>query len=480
MIQAFNPFLPSYEYIPDPEPYVFGDRVYIFGSHDRFGGKLFCLNDYVCYSAPTSDLADWRYEGVIYKKSQDPKNKFGIRLLFAPDVTQGPDGRFYFYYGIDFMGIMGVAVSDVPQGPYEFHGHVKYADGTLWGRKKGDQFPFDPGVLLDDDGTVYLYSGFAIDIPAVATGFRKLKSDGGVVMVLAEDMLTIKNGPTLVFNKQGQPGYENHEFFEASSIRKINGKYYFVYSSRHNHELCYAVSDSPMGGFEFGGTLISIGDLFLDGSDDEQAAKNYLGNTHGGLVQIEGQWYIFYHRQTNRHSYSRQACAEKLALTEDGRFLQAEVTSCGLNKGALQGEGTYEARIACHLWSGEGVGRYDGKRLKKVFNKHPYFTQKGKDGEREAVQYIANMHHMSVAGFKYFDFVDLKQISICIGGNGQGVMKIFDDVDLENEIGQCIISESKDSQFFSEHIDMENGAKALYFRFEGIGSIDFYSFGLIC
>ena len=25
--QAFNPYLPSWEYIPDGEPYVFGDRI---------------------------------------------------------------------------------------------------------------------------------------------------------------------------------------------------------------------------------------------------------------------------------------------------------------------------------------------------------------------------------------------------------------------------------------------------------------------
>ncbi len=46
--QALNPFLPGYEYIPDAEPYVFGDRLYIYGSHDRFDGDDFCLNDYVC------------------------------------------------------------------------------------------------------------------------------------------------------------------------------------------------------------------------------------------------------------------------------------------------------------------------------------------------------------------------------------------------------------------------------------------------
>lgn len=48
--QAFNPYLPSWEYIPDGEPYVFGDRVYVYGSHDYFNGYVFCMGDYVCWS----------------------------------------------------------------------------------------------------------------------------------------------------------------------------------------------------------------------------------------------------------------------------------------------------------------------------------------------------------------------------------------------------------------------------------------------
>lgn len=42
--QVFNPYLLSYEYIPDGEPRVFGDRIYLYGSHDRFGSAGFCLN----------------------------------------------------------------------------------------------------------------------------------------------------------------------------------------------------------------------------------------------------------------------------------------------------------------------------------------------------------------------------------------------------------------------------------------------------
>lgn len=97
------------------------------------------------------------------------------------------------------------------------------------------------------------------------------------------------------------------------------------------------MADSPKGPFTYGGVLVDIGDLYLNGNEDETHASNYLGNTHGGMLQIEDQWYIFYHRQTNRSSYARQACAEKLERRNDGGFQQAEITSCGLNQGALKG-----------------------------------------------------------------------------------------------------------------------------------------------
>ena len=117
---AFNPYLPSWEYIPDGEPYVFGDRVYVYGSHDFYNGHVFCLGDYVCWSAPIDDLGNWRYEGVIYPKTEDPLNREGKMCLYAPDVTMGPDGRYYLYYVLDHVSVVSVAVCDTPAGNINF------------------------------------------------------------------------------------------------------------------------------------------------------------------------------------------------------------------------------------------------------------------------------------------------------------------------------------------------------------------------
>ncbi len=477
-MQVFNPYLPSWEYIPDGEPHIFGDRVYVYGSHDRFNASIFCVNDYVCWSAPLNDLSDWQCSDVIFSKKQDPKNITGLRLLFAPDVTKGPDGRYYLYYAFDFMGMIGVAVCDTPDGHYQFLGHVHYKDGTNFGSRKGDEFPFDPGVLTDDDGQVWLYSGFATKVPFILSRFHNLKNSGGVVLGLEQDMLTIKQEPKLLFPRKGNnppKEFAGHEFFEASSIRKIDGKYVFVYSSANNHELCYAVSEKPDGDFRFGGTLVDLGDLYINGCTNEKDATNYLGNTHGGMVELNGDWYVFYHRQTNQHSYSRQACAEKLKRKPDGGFFQAEVTSCGLNGKPLKGLGEYPARIACNLWSKHGVSRYDQKFNKKL---HPYFTQDKKDGDHSAIQYIANMQEGSVAGFKYFDIKHVDSIRVCFAGKCDGYLEVSDDSAFTR---LCATIPTRNSALFANEtaaMHIEPGVRPLYFRYVGLGTLNFYSFEL--
>ena len=87
-----NPFLPLWEYTPDGEPHIFGDRIYLFGSHDTKGGDRYCSKgDYVGWSAQLDDLSDWRYEGVMYTAEQDPHTRPGVTDLYAPDVVQSKD-----------------------------------------------------------------------------------------------------------------------------------------------------------------------------------------------------------------------------------------------------------------------------------------------------------------------------------------------------------------------------------------------------
>ncbi len=64
-------------------------------------------------------------------------DRFKMQFMYAPDVVEGSDGRFYLYYSMSswygvggYMCPISVAVADLPAGPYEFYGFVQNPDGT--------------------------------------------------------------------------------------------------------------------------------------------------------------------------------------------------------------------------------------------------------------------------------------------------------------------------------------------------------------
>ncbi len=462
--QAYNPYLPSWEYIPDGEPYVFGDRVYVYGSHDFFNGYVFCMGDYVCWSAPINDLGNWRYEGVIYPKTSDPFNPDGRMCLYAPDVTVGPDGRYYLYYVLDKVSVVSVAVCDTPAGKYEFLGYVHYPDGTRLGDRPGDEPQFDPGVITEGDRT-YLYTGFC--------GRGDRSRHGAQATVLGPDMLTVIEDPIIIAPgscySEGT-GFEGHAFFEAPSIRKIGDTYYFVYSSEVMHELCYATSKSPRKDFKFGGVIVSNGDIGIGIYKPAQMSVGNTGNNHGGIVEIGGEWYIFYHRQTNGTWFSRQGCAEKIRVLEDGSIPQVEMTSCGLNGGPLKGEGEIPAYLACNLFNVNEGHRFGGAAK---------ITQDGRDGDEET-GYIAGIGDGTTVGFKYFDCKGVKDIRITARGYMHGWVEVRTSWD--GEVLGKIRIESWNiwHEFKAEQpIAIPDGVNAIYLTFRG-GGAHLKSFTLVC
>lgn len=431
MGQAFNPFLPLDVYIADGEPHVFGDRLYLFGSHDAEGGDSFCLLDYEVWSAPVDDLTDWSCPGPSYSAAQDPLCTPELRYLYAPDVARGNDGRYYLYYCLagwkgagGYSGPISVAVCDTPDGHYEYLGVVRNPDGTPY----LDFVCFDPAVL-NDGGTIRLYFGTgpframavkpwnAWVLGRVYEGIfgRPAKAFsqypgplGANAAQLCDDMLTLKGPPKRIADTKD---FRGHAFFEASSIRKIGETYYFVYSSQNNHELCYATSKYPDRGFAYRGVLVSNGDVGIGGRTERQRA-NATGTTHGGIERVNGQWYVFYHRLTHGSDYSRQACAEKLELQPDGSFSQAEMTSCGLNRGDLAGEGSYPAAICCHLTNGHMPHIANQKR-----SGIPMVTHSGRE------RFVGHAGKGTRLLYRYFDLRKTRSVSVT--ARGAGVLQIL-------------------------------------------------------
>ena len=489
MKQAFNPYLPNYEYVPDGEPHVFDGRLYVFGSHDRFGGKMFCLNDYVAWSAPVEDLKDWRFEGVIYKKTEDPENPKGNKSMYAPDVARGPDGRYYLYYGLADQYKLNVAVCDTPAGEYRYYGCVSHPGGTPWGEKDTDFMPFDPGILVDDDGRIHLYAGQGPLGKKQAVRDKKRRfRDSAYYAELEPDMKTIRRGPMRLLpscaDSEGT-GFEHHEFFEANSIRKFGGRYYFIYSSVQSHELCYAMSDRPDGGFRYGGTLHSNGDirpgepLCENGAHgNDRRIKAYIGNNHGSIAEVGGRYYIFGHRHTNASMFSRQGVAEEIFMDETGHFAQAELTSCGLNGGPLQGTGRYDAAIACNLQSKNGACFSFFLSQNAL---HPRLTQDGPDRESDPGQYIANLRDGALAGFKYFDFESSRPetISVQIRGRTRGVLYVYAHEPGGFPAAQIAVDvNTKDWVSAGAALRVAGSRTPLFFLYRGSGKLDFLSFEL--
>lgn len=496
--QAMNPYLPLFEYVPDGEPHVFGDKIYIFGSHDLAGGERYCMGDYVSWSAEVNDLGNWKYNGISYKKGDDPNND-GDQLMWAPDTARGADGRYYMYYCFAFGPHIAVCVSDKPEGPYEFYGNVKYTENVLGGKELEEHAPFDPGIFVDDDGRVFLYYGFGAEeqlyIPTredlISAGMQEgpeldallaqcanVKfSKGAMCVELEADMLTAKAEAHMIVpnSKYARGGeFEGHGFYEASSMRKIGNKYYFIYSSQLSHELCYAISDYPDREFSYGGTLISNGDIGLNGNE---MPTNTVGNNHGSIECINGDWYIFYHRQTHGTESSRQGCAEKLTVNPDGSIDQVEMTSCGLNNGPLEGKGTYPAPIYCNLISRGTSAKIDYQTMDRTHL--TYATEEGNGEETTRTQFITNIKDKTTIGYKYFQAENLTKITLAVRGGAVGSLSVSTDLEVKERLGEVKV-ELDETEWTLLQIEISpiDGVVALFFHYEGEGTLELKEFTL--
>ncbi|MBO4649964.1 MAG: family 43 glycosylhydrolase [Clostridiales bacterium] len=486
--QAFNPILPLSEYIPDGEPHVFGDRVYLYGSHDKEGGKTFCMLDYEVWSAPVDDLGNWTSKGPNYSAKQDPLYSKKMKYMFAPDCVKGNDGRFYLYYCMaghkglgGYYNPVSVAVSDTPDGKFTYLGVVRNPDGSPLMR----YVCFDPSVI-NDNGVIRLYYGtYWPWFEGIRFGplknklykrfFGRSKKQreyvpegilGAYHVTLSDDMLTATSAPVRIDHSISGEEYKEHLFFEGSSMRKNGEKYYFIYSSINNHELCYAFSDKPDGGFQYGGTIVSNGDIGFLGRKKEDRL-NHTGTNHGSMESINGKWYVFYHRLTHCSDYSRQACAEPVEIRPDGSIPQVQISSCGLNGCPLRAEGEYPAGICCILTNGKMTHGSN----KKAKTKEPRVSSG--DGER----YISFIADNTLIGYRSFSFEGPITLSLRYRGKGEGAFEIMVDINgpVLSKIPICATKKWKDKE---TELPVPVGVRPLYFRYSGSGRIELLSFQL--
>ena len=279
-IQAQNPIITG-QFTADPTARVFEGKLYLYPSHDIPSPierlkEWFCMADYHVFSS--ENLVDWTDHGMILSQEKVPWVDSESYSRWAPDCVY-KDGKYYFYFPASPKGKkgfnVGVAIADKPYGPFKpLPEPIKGVGGI------------DPCVLLDTDGQAYLYwSGRGLNV-------AKLK----------DNMTELASEPVLVADVEDG-------FKEGPFAFKHNGKYYLTYPWVKDKTEClaYAMSDNPMGPFEYKGIIM------------EQSPTGCWTNHHS-LVEYKGQWYLFYHHNDYSPEFdkNRSVRVDSLTFNPDG------------------------------------------------------------------------------------------------------------------------------------------------------------------
>ena len=278
------------DYMADPSAHVFGNRLYIYPSHDRESGipendngDHFDMQDYHVLCLDDPDQPEARDLGKILDVKDIP---WAGRQLWDNDVVE-KNGRYYLIYCVKDKTDtfhLGVAVSERPEGPF-----IPLPDPIR------GSYSIDPCAFKDEDDEVYVYFGGiwggqlqryrdnrSLENAHLPEGAEPALPGRVVRMTADVTQFAEEPRPVIITDDEGNPlrADDPHRFFEASWMHKYNGTYYFSYSTGDSHLLCYATSNSPYGPFRFRGELL-------------QPVVGWT--THHSIVQWRGRWFLFHH-----------------------------------------------------------------------------------------------------------------------------------------------------------------------------------------
>lgn len=452
-VSAQNPYLPLWEHVPDGEPRVFEDpdnpgkfRAYIIGSHD-VAYTRYCGPDIRMWSAPVEDLSQWRDEGPIFTHYVNGQ----WDTMFAPDLVEvknritGKKTYWLYPHSRGWQRVPMVCRGDRPDGPFTPVNLTE--DGTKC--VPGSFIDFDPSVFVEnitdkkdkdyDKGfRAYVFYGFqhstAVELDQNAMYSKREGTepiDPFIPASKADGRLLDKPGSEYKALYEGQNPLD-FNFFEASSIRQVGNKYVMVFSGysgkeyglgNTNSALRYAYGDSPLGPWRSGGVLVDSRGVVLNEDGTKLITTNFGHNTHGSLQEINGQWYVFYHRPPRGFGNARQSMVAPVKITCDkkpvakgGRvtitgydpytknnvwtakasngneYTGAEVTSEGFQIFGLPPYQYYSAGYACFVY---GPGSND-------------WMQDNHDVWNNSMD-LAGIQNGGIIGFKYFGFGGLSK-----------------------------------------------------------------------
>ena len=486
---AQNPYLPLWEHVPDGEPRVFEDpdnpgkfRAYIIGSHDTHFTQ-YCGNDIRMWSAPVEDLSQWRDEGPIFSWFVNGQ----WDTMFAPDLVETVDKatgkKTYWLYphSRGWQRVPMVCKGDRPNGPFVPVNLTEDGSRCL----PGSLIDFDPSVFIEpvtnkkdpdfDKGfRAYVFYGFQHSTACELdqnTMYSKREGtepiDPFIPASSRDGKLLDQEGSEYKALYQGQNPLD-FNFFEASSIRQVGNKYVMVFSGysgkeygldNTNSALRYAFGDSPLGPWRSGGVLVDSRGVVENEDGSHLITTNAGHNTHGSLQQINGQWYVFYHRPPRNFGYARQTMVAPVKITWDKKpvakggkvtitaydpyakdnrwtaraadgteYTGAEVTSEGFQIFGLPPYQYYSAGLACFM--------SDQQWLQDQF-----------DVWNNSMD-LAGINNGGIVGFKYFGFGGLAQ-------DTKGV-KAFDGIKKGDDAKLNLTLTASGKGAFKIHVRLDN------------------------
>lgn len=294
-----NPLV-THKFGADPWVMEYDGRVYVYMTNDKYrydsDGNLI-ENSYGSINSlsviSSADMINWTDHGeiAIGAKNTNPEAlpngaASWAANAWAPSVVHkeinGKD-KFFIYFADNASGI-GVLESDSPLGPFTDPIGEPLINGSITSGTENIVWFFDPAVLVDDDGSAYMYFGGGL--PNKEDGTQEADHPySSAVIKLGDDMISTVGEPVMI----DAPG-----IFEDSGIHKYGDTYYYSYctnfacSNVPQGAIAYMTSKSPMGPFEYQGVIL----------DNMYVYFGTGGNNHHAIFEFKDKWYIAYHAAT--------------------------------------------------------------------------------------------------------------------------------------------------------------------------------------
>lgn len=299
--QAGNPLF-EHVFTADPAALVVDGTVYLYTGHDEAPNNdvFFEMHDWLAFSS--KDMVNWKEHGPIMKAVDF---KWATGNAWASHMVQ-KDGKFWFYTTVrhdeSHPGFaVGVAVSESPTGPFRDARGSALITNEMTTHTPNDWDDIDPAIFIEDNGEVYMFFG------NLAPKYVKLQ----------ENMIELDGEIKLI---------DIPHFTEAAWVHKKGDNYYLSYACFFPEKICYAMSDSIHGPWEYKGILNEI-----------------AGNTetnHQSIIEFKGKDYFIYHTgavpprdgQPSGGRFRRSVSIDPLYYNADGTLKRVIMSTEGLDR----------------------------------------------------------------------------------------------------------------------------------------------------